>query len=686
MIQAQLTNENTNAQERGANSLRGYDHSRFSNDRKYALLVREAAHYYDDMRDLRKKFVRDIDYYMGRQFNDKVVYNGREYTVQQYMEIKGMAAIPFDIISDKMMSLKGTVRQQYMSPQVKSVDTDQNDSNMAGIFSEFLRQNDNNNNMSEQNADRFEQFADMGFVGAKVQYTFREGREDVFVDSVDQFKLALPVFAKKDASDVEFIAEAHDLTWPALLQLFAHTTAEENELSQIYAANAQNNAYVQGYNDTGMNQTDHLDDFYHSSVVGKYRVIEIWTKEYNRAYWYHDRLNATVGYRPLKDKAAMDAENEKRKQDNIVKDENGVPVLDADGNPTYYVDPDELQLIEYEFGIEDLWYYRFISPNGYLLDEGVSPYKVVREGYSFYYHPYVFLAYPCLQGEVRSFVDRMIDRQRQYTHDNIMLDFIIMNSAKGAMAIDVESISDKQSFEEMVENYVKVDGIILYTSKKGGNMPTQIQNKSLPAGIDLIMQRDANMVERQSGIQPAMQGVHKNTSGKQYQIEKDSAVTSVTDYISSYNNFQLRVAKKQVWTMQGYYSSQRSIIMTGEDFKTYFDRKKMSDIDLSLAMAPDNDNPVIRDQMKDIAYQAYQRNEIDFGQFLDFIGNGGHQQLKRAWMDFNQRKAQQAMEQAAAGQQPVIQGQPQQQNTNHILPSKDGEALPAQTGSAGAST
>ena len=681
-----LTNENTGEQERTANTLKGYDHSRFSNDRKYMLLVQEGAHYFDNMRQLRKKFVRDIDYEMGRQFNDKVVYNGREYTVGQYMEMKGMSPIPFDIISDKMMSLKGTVRQQYMSPQVKSVDTDQNDSNIAGIFSEFLRQNDNNNNMSEQNADRFEQFACMGFIGAKVQYAFREGREDVFVDSVDQFKIALPVFAKKDASDVEFIAEAHDLTWPALLQSFADNRADEKKLSEIYTANAQSNAYVQGYNDTGMNQTDHLDDFYHSSVVGKYRVIEVWTKEYNRAYWFHDRLNATVGYRPLKDKALMDRENEQRKQDNIVKDENGVPVLDAEGNYTYYVDPDELQLIEYQFGIEDMWYYRFISPNGYLLAEGVSPYKVVREGYSFYYHPYVFLAYPCLQGEVRSFVDRMIDRQRQYTHDNIMLDFIIMNSAKGALAIDEASISDKQSFEEMVENYVKVDGVVIYTSKKGGNPPSQIQNKSLPAGIDLILQRDANMVERQSGIQPAMQGVHKNTSGKQYQIEKDSAVTSVTDYISSYNNFQLRVAKKQVWTMQCYYSSQRSIIMTGEDFKTYFDRSKMSDIDLSLAMAPDNDNPVVRDQMRDIAYQAYQRNEIDFGQFLDFVGNGGHLQLKRAWKDYNERKAQQAMEQAAAGQQPVVQGQQQAQQPTHLFPSKDSDELPAQNGSAGSSS
>ena len=217
-------------------------------------------------------------------------------------------------------------------------------------------------------------------------------------------------------------------------------------------------------------------------------------------------------------------------------------MLDEAGNVQYYVDPSEVQLIEYTKQIDELWYYRCLSPNGYLLDEGLSPYKVLRDGFSFYYHPYVFLAYGFLN-EVRSFEDRLIDKQRQFNHDCIMTDFILMNSAKNAMAIDVESISDMQSWEEMADQYIKVGGVLLYTSKKGGNPPQAIANKSLPAGLELITQRDKELITQQSGVQPALQGVHANTSGKQYQIEKDQSATSITDYVSAFNNFQLRVAR-----------------------------------------------------------------------------------------------------------------------------------------------
>lgn len=671
LIMSYIAKDTNGEQEKGSKSLSGYNHTRFNNSREYSIMVGEAAHYYDQMRALRLKWIRDNDYYMGRQLNDKVVYNGFPITVHDYMEMKGMPALSNDIISDKMITLKGLVRQQYMAPAVKSVDS--NESTYAGLFSEMLRQNDNNNDKNEHNADQFESNICLGFICDKVNWAFREGREDVYVDAVDPFKLAVPVWEKKDLSDVEFIAEAHDLTWPQLLKKFLRSSDDEDKLKQIYIA-AQQTRPIQGYNDTGMNQNDHVDDFYHSSTVGKYRVIELWTKEYNRAYWYHDRLNGTAGYRPITDKAAIDAENEQRKKDNIVCDENGVPVIDENGSQQYYVDPAELGLIEYEMQIEDVWYYRWISPNGYLLDEGLSPYKVLRDGYSFYYNPYVFLAYGFMN-EIRSFEDRLIDKQRQYNHDNIMTDFIIMNSAKGVLAIDEESLSDKMSIEEMTDNYVKVDGLMLYTSKRGGNIPTSIQNKSLPAGIDLIMQRDAQLVTQQSGIQPAMQGVHQDTSGKQYQIEKDSSATAVTDYVSSFNNFILRVAKKQLWTIQWNYTSHNSIQLTGEDIKQYYNPDTMKDIGFDLALTLDANSTVIREQMKDLAFQAYQKDEIEFGQMLDVADFGDTAKLKRAWMDYKQRKQQMMMQQqqqAAQGQTvtPIAQGN-QENGAEHLTPADD---------------
>lgn len=631
--------------EPGMNTMHGYDHTRFSNSFEYTRMVQRAAHYYDNLRSLRKKWVRDLDYYMGRQLNDTVVYNGHTMTVQHYMELKGMAALSADIITDKMISLKGTVRQQYMSPSVKAVDSAESD--YVTIFNEFLRQNNNNNNRSEHDADQFEQHALLGFICDKVKWAFRNGREDVYIDAVDPFKLAVPVFARKDLEDVEFIAEAHDVSWPEMLKTFVKKPGDEARLVQIYT-DARADLPTQGYNDTGMNQTRHLDDFYHSSVVGKYRYIEVWTLERNRALWCHDRLNASAGYRPLDEKQEIDAENERRRQDNIMKDEDGLPMLDETGQPRLYVPEDELELIEYEPGIEEIWYWRMLSPNGYLLDEGVSPYKVLRDGYSFYYHPYVFLAYPCIQGEIRSFVDRLIDRQRQYNHDNILLDFVIMNSAKGALAIDEESLSDKMGIEEIAEQYVKVDGVIVYTSKKDGKVPQQVMNRSMPAGVELLLQRDRELVTSQSGVQPAMQGIHvgSNTSEGRYRMEKEGAATSVADYVGSFNNFELRVARKQIWTMQCFYTSRRSIKITGQDMLQYFNRETMGDMDFDMALALDMNSAVIRDSLREIAYQGYQKDEIDWGQMLDSADFGDTAKLKQFWLEHKAEK--QALAQAQA--------------------------------------
>ena len=649
-----LYNDSTREREPGTNTMRGYDHTRFSNDQLYSKMVQKAARYYDNMRSLRLKFKRNLDYYMGRQLEDEIVFNGQTMSVRKYMEMKGMAPLSSDIITDKMVTLKGIVRQQYMAPVVKNVDAQEGD--FASIFNALLRQNDNNNDKAEHNADQFEKHACMGFIADKVKWTFRNGREDVYVDAVDMFKLAVPVFARKDLEDVDFIAEAHDMIWSALLKKFYRKKGDEKILEGIYA-NAKADTPIQGYNDTGMNQTDHLDDFYHPSVVGTYRVIEIWTKEYNMALWCHDRLNATAGFRPLSDRKTIDAENEQRLQDNIRRDENGVPVLDAEGNQTYYVPEDQVELIEYEQKMEEFWYYRMLSPNGYLLDEGISPYRVIRDGYSFYYHPYVFLAYPCLQGEIRSFEDRIIDKQRQYNHDNILIDFIIMNSSKGVLAIDTESVSDEQTWEEMAEQYVKVDGVVLYTSKSDGKVPQQIQNQSLPAGIEMIMQRDRELLTTQSNVQPALQGATPaaGTSAKRYQMERQSSATGIEDYVSSFFNFVRRVAKKQIWTMQAFYDSHRSVQITGEDIWRYYDRETMGDLDFDLAMTLDANSAVIREGMKELAYQAYEKDEIDFGQMLDSADFGDTAKMKRFWMEHKQEKMQIAQQQAAMGAAPTGQ-------------------------------
>ena len=69
---------------------------------------------------------------------------------------------------------------------------------------------------------------------------------------------------------------------------------------------------------------------------------------------------------------------------------------------------EEIPLIKAKWFMDDYWYYYFLTPFGDILKEGETPYEHKS-------HPYVFKAYPYIDGEIHSFVNDVIDQQR-YTN------------------------------------------------------------------------------------------------------------------------------------------------------------------------------------------------------------------------------------------------------------------------------
>lgn len=664
--------------ERGLDSVKGQrGRGRFYTDGRSAELVRRAAFYYDEMGELRKKLQRANNYFMGRQLDDEVMVNGRKIRVADLLKQRGLPEFQNDILSDKVLTMKGILRQESMAATVRSTDSDED--MYAALFSELLRNNDNLNDRQEQNAQQFEKFCVYGLLAWKVNWMLHEGKEDVVLTQPDIFKMAFPVYERQDLEDVEFIAEAHDMSWADLVETFAprdddgydndggggDMESAEKELRNIYARQGDRQ---QARNKTGFNNVKESDDFYHSSTIGKYRVIEIWTKERTRSLWVHDYANGLCGFVPMSEKAALDAENARRMADNVRKDVNGMPVLDEDGNETLYVPEEEVKLVKYKAKVERFWYYWFVSPTGYVLKEGMSPYVVKRDGYSYRFHPYTFLSYPALGGEVRSFVMRGIDKQRAYNHYMLMLDSILGNSAKGALAYDDASQSASMSFEEVVRNYNKPNGVVRYDSRKG-NAPTPLQSTPIPNGLQWLIQENGTMVTQQTGVQGALQGVHRNTSGKQYEMERNAASTTVADYFGAFYSFCLRTSKKQLWLIQGNYDSGRSVRITGDDFREYYNPETMGDVNADLQLDMDAYSAIQRASNNDMLWQLMMQDKIDVETMLDCGMWTNTARLKRRIQDYQAEKQQLAAAQQAqmAASQGGVQG---------------GGAVPLQTGQA----
>lgn len=667
-----VINDITNFAEVGPNSLKGVSTAKFRQSESCLRLLRWACHYFDNLREMREKWKRAQDFVMGRQLEEPITYNGHRMTVRQYMELQGMPILEYDVISDKLISLVGLVRQQRSTASCRAVDPNEED--YISFFNEYLRQNDNNNDRQERDARMFYQFCVFGLISMKTVYDLRDGRQSIFNDEVDIFKLAIPPFYKSDLSDLEFIAEAHDLTWRQILESFTDgSERERKELESIYTQTQSHFAPEQGYTPTGFAQMDGLEDFLHSAIQGKYRVIEVWTKESQQSLWVHDRLRGEAGFMPLSARVDLDAENEQRKRDNVMCDENGLPVLDESGEPSTYVSPDELQLIEYEPKVETFWYRRYITPNGYLLDARKSPYFILRGGYRTYIHPYTFLAYPCLQGEIRSFIMRIENNQRTLNHYMMMVNFIVANGAKGTMVVDENALSDMQSLEEMQVNYVKTNGTVFWNSKNGGKPPQTLVNKSMPAGVDFMVNFAKTMAGEGSGVQGALQGVHRNTSGKQYQMERESSSTSVTDFVESFNSFKLREAKKKIYLIQEFCDEHDSVKLTGDNYLTSFNPETMRDIDLDVAMDLDSYSPVIRDQINDLLYQLMSQGKIDAYTMLN-TGNFPGTYRLRKYLKEKMEEAQALAVQQEGGAEAVAATMPQ--------PSEQGAAHLKDTGSS----
>lgn len=654
-----VINDITNYAEAGPNSLDGVSTQKFRVSDSTLKLLQWLSHYYDNMSELRKKWKRAQDFVMGRQLEEKIEWNGRKITIREYMELQGMPILEYDVISDKLISLVGLVRQQRTTASCTAVDPNEED--YISFFNEYLRQNDNNNNRQEMDARLFYEFCVYGFIGMSTVWDRRNGREAIFNDKVDIFKLAVPPFFKPDLSDIEIFGIGHDLTWREILAKFTDgSDGQAQQLNEIYLQTQTHYSPEQGYQATGEAQLTGLDDFLHSSIQGKYRVIEVWTMESRQSLWVHDWDKSDAGFMPMGVQAELDAENESRKRANVMMDENGLPILDENGEEMYYVDPKELNLIEYEPQMETFWYRRYITPNGYLLDARESPYFVLRDGYRCSIQPYSFLAYPCLQGEVKSLIMRMENNQRTLNHYMMMINFVVANGAKGTLLVDDASVSDKVSPEENRRNYNKTNGEYHWDSSKGGEKPEVLMNKSIPAGVEFMINFAKTMAAEGSGVQGALQGVHRNTSGKQYQLERESASTSVTDFVESFNCFKLREAKLKTYLIQEFCNEHDSVKLVGDDYRTYFNPETMRDMDLDVAMDLDSYSATIRDQIVDLLWQLKKDGDIDAYTMLTNGKFPGTYRIRKYLKEkMEQREAMEA-QMAAAGQVPASSGGGQQ--------------------------
>lgn len=576
---------------------------------KYMDIVLRASRAWDCMERFRKDRERAKRYMYGDQWGDMVEYCGELITEEEYIRRQGNIPLKNNLIRRLAKTVIGVYRNQNKTPSCVARDRDEQ--KLGETMSTILEYNNKLNDKKELDARMFEELLISGLAIQKETYGLRNKNQDCWTDNIN------PNYFFMDGSmndprmsDLTLIGEIHDVTFGQLAATFAHSDAELQQLQDIYR-NARDRDKLSSYIDTFKRNTTALLSFLAPYDPSLCRVIEVWTLEQRKALWCHDWLQGDAYIDSYDNLSAIKIENEGRLEDNKMVDENGNYLLDELGNIRLHMPVDQVPLIEYEYIIENYWYYRYLSPYGDILEEGESPYEHGS-------HPYNVKAYPFLDSEIHSFVSDVIDQQRYINHYIILNDFIVKASAKGVLVIDEASIPDDMNIEDIAEEWTRFNGVLKLKLKTGAQLPTQLVNKTTPAGLNDMIQLQMQLMDDVSGVHGALQGKSANagTSGILYQQQANNASTSIIDLLETFSSFIVNGARKKLKNIQQFYDEPKTIKIAGRQAVVRYDPETMGGVDFDLSISESFDTPVYRALNNELLLQLLNAKQITIEQML----------------------------------------------------------------------
>lgn len=565
-------------------------------DRRAFDILMEAQYYWNQMDDFRKDRERNKRYTYGFQWDDMICVDGKSMSEEEYIKSQGNVPLKNNLIRRLVRSVLGVYRSQSKEPTCTARDRDEQ--KLGETMSTILQCNMQLNRMNDVYARTMEEFLISGFIVHRKSYGWRNGKEDCWTDYVQPNNFFIDNNMRDFRGwDVSVLGEVHDISFGQLCEQFASSPQEYRQLRDIYKWAARKD-YIATYAERfGYSRLENYD-FLFTSEPGRCRVIEIWRKEQKPRYRCHDYQNGDIFKIDEEDYAQVVlTENEERMR---MAKEAGMP-------------EDEVPLIKATWFVDDYWYFYYLSPFGDILREGETPYEHGS-------HPYVFKAYPFIDGEIHSFVADVIDQQR-YTNRLITLyDWIMRASAKGVLMMPEDCLPDGVSIDDIAESWTEFNGVIVYKPSKSGKVPEQVANNSTNIGIAELLNIQLKFFEDISGVTGALQGKpgYSGESASHYNQQTENSTKSLLDLLECFSCFVVDGAYKDVKNMQQFYDSKRVFNIAGKSgAQIEYDPKKIRDVEFDLSITESTSTPAYRHLANDMLMQLYQSQAISVEQLLE---------------------------------------------------------------------
>ena len=570
-----------------------------TNRRAYDVLM-EANYYWNQMSDFRRERERNKRYTYGYQWDDIVTVNEdgciKKMSEGEYIKKQGNVPLKNNMIRRLVRNVVGVFRSQSKEPTCTARDRDEQ--KLGETMSTILQCNRQLNRMSEVDARTMEEFLISGFIVHRKSYGWRNGKEDCWTDYVQPNNFFIDNNMRDFRGwDVSCLGEVHDISFGELCEQFAQSPEDYQKLHDIYAYATDKQVISTTMASFGYSNNNDTD-FLVPRDYGRCRVIEVWRKEQKPRYRCHDYQNGDIFKINVEDYDYYVTQVNKQR----------MSLGRANG-----MEDDEIPLVEADWFMDDYWYFYYLSPFGDILKEGETPFEHGS-------HPYVFKAYPFIDGEIHSFVADVIDQQR-YTNRLITLyDWVIRATAKGVLLIPEDCLGDHDP-QEFADAWTQVNGVIVFKPSKSGQLPTQIAANATNIGIGELLNLQLKFFEDISGVNGALQGKpgYSGTSAALYNQQTQNATTSLLDLLEAFSYFVRDGAYKDVKNMQQFYDTKRVFNIAGKaGAQIVYDPKKIRDVDFDLNISESTTTPAYRQIANDFLMQLWQSQAISVEQLLQY--------------------------------------------------------------------
>lgn len=468
-------------------------------ERDVELLAR-AMECLESLAEFRRERERCKRFTYGDQWNDIIEDRGVRMREHDYIVSQGNMPLKNNLIRRLVRNVLGVYRNQWTAPRCRARDLLLGED--ARLMDRLLEHNMEVNRLEELYARTMEEFLISGMAVHKKWFGRLDGESECRTDHVSPSRFFFDTSSRDfRAYDMTLAGEMHSMRFEELAATFAKCPADVAELRRIY----------------GVPESEC------SRMVCN--LYEVWDRRRPMRLRCRDRRSGRLFTADEADEKKLVSENRRRM---------------ALG---------ETALIEMEWFTDEIWRYTFMTPDGIVLRRGDSPYAHGS-------HPYVFKAYPYIDGEIHSFVSDIIDQQKLTNRLISMYDWILRASAKGVLLFPEGSLPDGADIGDIADEWGRFNGVIVYRPRAGVPLPQQVSSKSADIGITGLLEIQMKMMEDISGVNGALQGKldSNSMSGTLYDQQTRNSLTALADLMKSFNDFVTDATTKDISNIRQYYT------------------------------------------------------------------------------------------------------------------------------------